>query len=159
MEADDPAVIRFLEHAMVARVATVSRSGRPSITPLYFVRVKGHVWLGTAAWTLAAREAKADPRVSVLFQLERDPGERRILRIKGNGQVRVDEKTWRANERRTAFKYILTLPGLRHYLAHLKLARLNQRYHAQSAAKGPGCVIDVLPDVYEFLDENGSIQS
>ncbi|MEZ4517271.1 MAG: pyridoxamine 5'-phosphate oxidase family protein [Chloroflexota bacterium] len=73
MQANDPEVRAFIRQAMVARVATLSRNGRPSITPLYFVYVDDHIWLGTADWTLAARSVKVNPRVSVLFQLERSP--------------------------------------------------------------------------------------
>ena len=58
---------------MVARIATLSLSGRPSVNPLYFVRRSGHIWLGTVDWTLAARNVMADPRVSVLFEVERNP--------------------------------------------------------------------------------------
>jgi len=37
MKADDPAVLDVMRRSMVARIATFSRNGRPSITPLYFV--------------------------------------------------------------------------------------------------------------------------
>jgi len=62
MEVDDPAVLAVIRRCMVARIATLSGSGRPSINPLYFIYQNGHIWLGTADWTLAARNVKADPR-------------------------------------------------------------------------------------------------
>ena len=156
MNADDPAVLSILRQAMVARVASLSRSGRPSITSLYFVYGKGYLWLGTADWTLAAREVKANPRVSVLFQIEKNPHDRGILRVTGSARVVTDPKTNRTNELRTAFKYILTPVGLAHYLAHLNLLQLNRRYHAQSAEKGHPCVLEVTPERFELLHDEAA---
>ena len=151
MNAEDPAIRNFIRRSMVARIATLSRSGRPSITPLYFVYANGHIWLGTSDWTLAAREAKADPRVSVLLEIERKPADRRILRITGTANVRTDAKTWRPYVLRTALKYVLAPGGIRNQLANLNLVQANRRYHVQSAEKGLGCVIDVTPELVEFL--------
>ncbi|MBI5568284.1 MAG: pyridoxamine 5'-phosphate oxidase family protein, partial [Chloroflexi bacterium] len=77
MQVDDPAVLDVIRRCLVARIATLSGNGRPSINPLYFVTVNGHVWLGTADWTLAARNVNANPRMSVLFNVERDRSDRR----------------------------------------------------------------------------------
>ena len=153
MQVDDPAVLDVIRRCMVARIATLSGNGRPSINPLYFVAVDGHVWLGTADWTLAARNVKADPRVSVLFNVERDRSDRRVLRINGRASVNVDREVQRINERLSARKYILTPAGLLHYLTNLHLLRPMHDYHAQSAAKGLPCVIDVTPEQAEFLDD------
>jgi len=88
MNVDDPEVQEFIRQSMVARIATLWRSGRPSITPLYFSYMHGHIWLGTASWTLAAREANADPRVCILFQHERNRQDPRTLRVTGTAIVR-----------------------------------------------------------------------
>ena len=151
MKADDPALLHFIRRAMVARIATLSRSGRPSVTSLYFVPMDGHVWLGTSDWTLAAREVKADSRVSVLLQVEREPKEQRILRVTGSAVVRTDATTMRASDLRMAFKYILSPGGIRNHLENLGLLQLTRRYHAQSSEKGSPCVIDVTPERFEFL--------
>ena len=74
MEVDDPVALDIVRRSMVARIATVSRGGRPSVIPLYFVPVDGRIWLGTVDWALAARNVNADPRVSVLFDVACDPG-------------------------------------------------------------------------------------
>lgn len=92
MNIDDPAVLNVLRRSMIARIATLSRTGRPSINPLYFVYLDNHLWLSTAEWTLAARNVKADPRVSVLFEVERDPASHRVLRIVA---VPACGRTWR----------------------------------------------------------------
>jgi len=79
MEVDDPVALDIVRRSMVARIATVSRGGRPSVTPIYFVPMGGRIWLATLDWTLAARNVNADPRVSVLVDTECDPGDRRVL--------------------------------------------------------------------------------
>jgi hypothetical protein len=152
MKVDDPEVQRFIRHAMVARIATLSHSGRPSITSLYFNVVDGHIWLGTSSWTLAAREASANPQVTVLFQHERNRGDHRILRISGIASVRTDEPILRIRNRRTAFKYVLTPGGLLNWLLNLRLMRIVHQYRIQNAEKGAGCVIDVTPQRVEFLE-------
>lgn len=83
MVADDPVVMDFLRRAMVARIATVSRNGRPHVNPLYFVCGNGKIYLGTTDRTLAALNVKANPRVTILFDIESEPDDRRILRIQG----------------------------------------------------------------------------
>ncbi len=140
MKSDDPAVLDILRRCMVARIATLFRTGRPSINPLYFVSLNGRIWLGTSEWTLAARNVKADPRVSVLFEVERDPGPRQVLRIGGRAIVRTDWQAQQSYTRRVAGKYVLTLGGLLHYLAHLRQLKVQHIYHAQSAEKGQACV-------------------
>src|SRR5579859_4103932 len=123
MAVDDPAVSDFIRRSMVARIATLSRSGRPSITPLYFVYMNGRVCLGTAVWTLAAREAKTNPRVSVLLQNEQNPDDGRTLRITGRATVRTDAHLMRSSALRMALKYILTPGALRNRLSNLHLLR------------------------------------
>ncbi|MBK9714866.1 MAG: pyridoxamine 5'-phosphate oxidase family protein [Kouleothrix sp.] len=151
MNYDDPAVLDIVRRSMVARIATLSRNGRPSVTPLYFVCLNGQIWLGTADWTLAARDVKADPRVSVLFEVEQSARDRRVARIAGRASVRTDAKTYAAYVLRVAFKYSLTPGQIRNTSAHLGLLLLRRRYHAQSAQKGQACVIDVTPEQADLL--------
>jgi hypothetical protein len=151
MNVDDPVVLDVLRRSMVARIATLSRNGRPSINPLYFVYVAGRIWLGTVEWTRASRNVKADPRVGVLFQVERDPGSHRVLRITGRASVRTDQKAQRSYNLRTAHKYLLTPGGIRNHLAHIRQLPLRLHYAAQSTEKGQPCVIEVTPLEAEFL--------
>jgi hypothetical protein len=154
MKVDDPAVLDVMRRCMVARIATQSRNGRPSINPLYFIYLNGHIWLGTADWTLAARNVKVDPRVSVLLEVERDRSDHCVLRITGQAGVNADRAVQRTYELRVARKYILTPNGIRNYLTHLRLILPMHYYHAQSAAKGLACVIDVVPEQVEFLNDD-----
>lgn len=105
MTIDDPAALDFLRRCMVARIATFSQHGRPSITPLYFVAPHGRIWLGTSEWTLTARSVLADPRVSFLFEVEQDRSPHRILRISGRASVRTDLQVQRSCTLRVARKH------------------------------------------------------
>jgi general stress protein 26 len=153
MRVDDPAAVDIMRRSLVARVATLSSNGRPSINPLYFVYFDGRIWLGTSDWTLAARNVKADPRVSVLFNIERDRADRRVLRVSGQASVNTDRAVMQLYNNRVARKYILTPRGIFHYLKNFRLLRPMHDYHAQSAAKGLACVIDVIPEQAEFLND------
>ena len=154
MNVDDPAVLAVLRRSMVARIATLSRNGRPSINPLYFVYLNGHIWLGTVDWTLAARNVKADPRVSIVFEVEQDPSDQRVLRIRGRASVRTDQKAQRSYNLRAARKYFLTPGGIRNGLSHIRQLPTMHNYHAQAAEKGQPCVIEVTPEQAEFLNDD-----
>ncbi len=151
MQVDDPITVHILKQCMVARIATLSQTGRPSINPLYFIYFEGRIWLGTAAWTLAARNVKGNPQVSVLFQIEQEPGDRRVLCITGQAAVRTDREAQRFYNPRVARKYILTPSGLRNWLTHPRQLWLRRYYAAQSRQKGPPCVIEVMPEQAELL--------
>ena len=79
MNPDDPAVADILRRAMVARIATISRMGRPHVNPLYFVYGEGKIYLGTSDRTLAALNVKANPWVTILLNVESEPSDRRVL--------------------------------------------------------------------------------
>lgn len=150
MRLDGP-VREILRRSRVARIATVSRNGRPSVNPLWFVEHGGHVWLGTADWTLAARNVGADPRVSVLFEIEAEPGDTRVVRITGRAEVRTDRKAMLPFFLRSVPRYLAAPGEIRSYLAHVRQLGLRRRYYAQSAHRGRACVIDVTPETAEIL--------
>ncbi|MDD5370165.1 MAG: pyridoxamine 5'-phosphate oxidase family protein [Anaerolineaceae bacterium] len=151
MTADDAVVLDILRRCMVARIATLSRSGRPSVNPLYFIYLHGKIWLGTPEWTLAARNVKANPRVSVLFNVEQDPGDRRVLRISGQARVRTDIEAQRSYNPRVARKYVLTPSGIINWLTHPRQLWMRRYYTAQSAQKGVAGVIEVTPELIELV--------
>ena len=152
MRPDDPAALDVLRRSMVARIATLSRHGRPSINPLYFISHNGHIWLGTVEWTLAARNVQADSRVSVLFEVERDPRSHRVLRMSGQASVRTEQTVQRSYALRVARKYLLTPGGIGNYVAHIRQFSAMHQYHAQAAEKGRSCVIEVTPQTAEWLE-------
>ncbi|MBE3560088.1 MAG: pyridoxamine 5'-phosphate oxidase family protein [Ktedonobacteraceae bacterium] len=153
MKIDDPAVLDIMRRSMVARIATLSRNGRPNINPLYFIYRRGHLWLGTADWTLAARNVRANPQVSVLLEIERQPSDSRLLRITGRASVRTEQEIVRPFIFQSVLKYFLTPGGIRNILAHFRQLRFMFNYETQSARKGRPCVIDVLPEQAEFLSD------
>ncbi len=65
------------------RLATMSAAGHTSITPLWFVVDRGRLIAGTAASTVAVRNVRADPRVTVLLDGERSGQSDFVLRLRG----------------------------------------------------------------------------
>ena len=151
MNPDDPAVVDILRRAMVARIATVSRNGRPHVNPLYFVHGNGKIYLGTTDRTLAALNVKADPRVTILFNIESEPDDRTALRIRGGAIVRTDSKLCRWYVIRDLRKYILSRRGLGNALAHARLLPLVRRF-VSSGEKGKECVLEVRPEDAQLLN-------
>jgi general stress protein 26 len=150
MHLDDPAVVEILRRAMVARIATVSRNGRPHVNPLYFLCGNGKIYLGTTDRTLAARNVKADPRVTILFNVESEPNDRRVLRIRGSALVRTDSKLCRWYVVRDLRKYFLSRRGIGNALAHARLLPVVRRF-ISSGEKGAECVLEVRPQDAELL--------
>lgn len=147
MKITDAALSEVFERAMVARIATVSKGGRPHVNPLYFVVADGHIHLGTSTTTLAAHNVRAVPAVQILFEVESEPGDARILRVGGTAVVRTDPPLMRLYRRRVARKYIVTPGGLRNMLAHPRQWRPMRRH----LSGGSACVLDVSPAGIEVL--------
>ena len=150
MNPEDPAVVDILRRAMAARIATVSRNGRPHVNPLYFVCRDGKIYLGTVERTLAALNVKNDPRVTILFNIEGELKDRRVLRIRGSAIVRTDSKLCRWYVRRDLRKYIISRRGVGNTLAHVRLLPAVRRF-VSSGEKGRECVLEVRPEKAEFL--------
>jgi predicted pyridoxine 5'-phosphate oxidase superfamily flavin-nucleotide-binding protein len=154
MKADDPAVREILSRSMVVCIATLSPHGRPSIHPIYFILNNGKIWIGTAVWTIAARNAKANPQVSLLFNVEQAPEDRRVLRVSGQAIIRIDSEIKHAYSLGVARKYILKPKALANWLTHLHRVWLRRYYTAQSREKGQMCVIEVTPTQFELLQDD-----
>lgn len=151
MNPDDPTLFDVLGRAMVARIATVSRNGRPHVNPLYFVRGNGKIFLGTGDQTLAARNIRAQPAVTLLFDIESEPTDSRVLRLRGRGIVRTDAKTILWYVPRDLHKYIFNRRGLKNVLAHARPLPLVARF-VISGARGKACVLEVQPEAAELLE-------
>jgi general stress protein 26 len=150
MNPDDPPVADILRRAMVARIATISRSGRPHVNPLYFLCGNGKIYLGTVDRTLAALNVKADPRVTILFNIESEPNDPRVLRIHGSAVVRTDSRLCRWYAIRDMRKYFMSRRGLGNTLAHARLLPVVRRF-LSSGEKGKMCVLEVRPEDAELL--------
>ena len=157
MQAADPIALTIMGHAMVVRLATLSRNGRPSITPIYFIVEQGNIWIGTVTWTLAVRAVRANPPVSLLFTWEQNPQMRQTLHITGTAAIRTDPPSLRRYNIRVAMKYIFTPGGMRSYLTHAHKMLLLHNYHTQDQDKGTPCIIDVTPEQLAlFRDRNSA---
>jgi hypothetical protein len=154
MNTNDPVIHEILSRSMVVCIATLSTLGRPSIHPIYFILNNGKIWIGTPDWTVAVRNVKADPRVSLLFNIEQAPVDRRVLRVTGQANIRTDIDILRAYSLGVARKYILTPRALYNWISHLPQVWLRRYYTAQSREKGQMCVIEVAPTQFELLKDN-----
>lgn len=141
----------IMERCMVARLATMSRSGRPHVNPIYFVLHDGDIRLGTATGTLAARNVVANPGVQVLMEVESDRRDRRLLRVVGDAVVLTDPEVLRDYRRRDARKYFRSRRGLWMSLTHIRQLLLTRRYLSSDDPASIHCVIQVRPTGAELL--------
>jgi|WetSurMetagenome_2_1015567.scaffolds.fasta_scaffold296220_2 hypothetical protein len=155
MDAEHPEVRNLLRRCMVARIATLSSNRRPSVNPLYFTVINSRIYLVTADWTLAARNVRANPQVSVLFEREGDEAARWMLRVTGQAQVRTDASVMRPCNLQVALKYIISPGGLLDTWRHRHRTRAQRLYRAGSQKKGQACVIEVTPERFELLEKSG----
>ncbi len=148
----EPSVRILLERAMVARLATVSRSGRPHVNPNYFVLDDARIWLGTTTGTLAARNVAANPSVQLLFEVEGDPSDRRLVRMSGSAAIRTDPDLLTQYKRRDARKYFRSLRGLLMSLRNVHRLYLTSKYLTTTDPTSRHCVIEVEPTSIEILE-------
>lgn len=128
---------------MVARLATMSSSGRPHVNPIYFVLHNGKIHLGTSTRTLAARNVVANPKVQVLVDVESEPSLGRMVRITGKAVVLTDPEILREYKRRDARKYFRSLTSLWMSLTHLRQLFLTRRYLYSDDPATSHCVIEI----------------
>jgi hypothetical protein len=146
VNVDDPLVTHVMRTSFVMRLATMSAAGRTSITPLWFVIDGGRLIAGTAASTVAVRNVRADPRVTVLLDGERSGRSDLVLRLRGAAETH-DGMPAPSAIVRLATKYYLSPGGLACELRNSRRWRLRQRYYAQAQAVW----ISIEPTGAEFL--------
>jgi hypothetical protein len=144
----DPEVHAFLRQSMVALVATRSASGRPFMTPLWFVADGGTLVIATGAESWTSRNISRHPELALLSSGERAGRSDRVLRLRGTATVHRGLPPWRVLLR-IAVKYYLAPAALAAELRHVRQWRLRARYHAQ--AKGGPAHLRVVPTTAEFL--------
>ncbi len=144
----DPVVRAVLRRARVARVATQTASGRPFLTPLWFVVDGDALVIATGAESWTSRNALRNPEIVLLLGGEGRGGAGRLLRVRGTATVRREMPPWRVLLR-VAFKYFLSPRALAVELRHVRLWRLRRRYQGQ--APGGPAHLRVVPDRIEFL--------
>ncbi len=156
MTVTEEVVRHQVERAMVARLATVSRSGRPHVNPNYFVLDGSRLWLGTMTGTLAVRNVAANPDVQLLVEIEQDPTDTRLVRITGNATVRTEPDVLRKYKRRFARKYFFSLRALLMSIRHVHRLYLTSKYLPTTDPTSRHCVVEVEATRFEIL-ESGRI--
>jgi general stress protein 26 len=151
MVPTDPELEEILEGCMVARLATMSRSGRPHVNPIYFVVDDGKLHLGTSTSTLAARNVVANPKVQVLLDVESDSSHGRMARVTGQAVVLTDPGVLRDYKRRDARKYFRSLRSLWMSLTHLRQLFLTTRYLSSDDPATSHCIIEIDVTEVELL--------
>jgi hypothetical protein len=146
VNVDDPLVTHVMRNSFVMRLATMSAAGHTSITPLWFVIDGGRLIAGTAASTVAVRNVRVDPRVTVLLDGERSGRSDLVLRLRGVAEAHEGMPP-RSAIVRLATKYYLSPGGLACELRNSRRWRLRQRYYAQADAVW----IAIAPTGAEFL--------
>ena len=145
----DPAVSRFLQRSTTVRIATLSPAGNADIIPLYFVRYRGRICMGTRRSNPTVRDLIENPEVVLLFHGERSRHPDGVLRMRGRATFRTE---------RSARVPVYALAALRHYLApggiwnivrNRHKRAVDARYKGERA--GEGGVIEVVPETGEFL--------
>lgn len=146
MGPQDSAVQGVLARSMIACVATISRDGVPSLTPLWFVVDRGRVLMTTGQATLAVRNIATHPAVVLL--VDEEPAERsqRVLRIRGTATVRRGLPSFR-QLLRIAVKYYISPTALSSELIYLPKWVLRGRMYARMRP----AVIEVTPETAEFV--------
>lgn len=152
MKHTDPDVQHLLERAMVARLATMSRSGRPHVNPNYFVVQGSCLWLGTTTATLAARNVAANSSVQLLLEDERNPTDPRLVRITGTATIRTEPDLLKQYKRRDVRKYFRSWRGLLMSVRHLHRLFLTSKYLSATGPANRHCVIEIEPTRIEILE-------
>ena len=152
MNLDEPPARDFLAGAMVARIATLSRKGEPHITPLWFVRDRGRIYMTTREASPVVRNVLRTPAVVLLFDSEQPHLAGSILRLRGRAVFRKGRGImWRTLLRQLP-KYRLSPGAVRNLLAHHRRFFAMARYYAERG--GESGVIEVLPESAELLPRN-----
>lgn len=88
MEFTDP-VKKFLEKPNLAVLATISPSGRPQATPVWFLLDGDEILMNTSQGRAKLRNVQADPRVAVTIYDKDNP----YLYVQVRGRVTIDPKS------------------------------------------------------------------
>jgi len=148
----DPEVRAFLRRSMVAQVATRSATGRPFMTPLWFVADRGTLIIATGAESWTSRNVARHPEVALLFSGEGSRRPDRVLRLRGTATCQRGLPSWRVLLKIVA-KYYASPPALRVELRSIGRWRLRTLYYRQ--VKGGSGHLRVVPTTAEFLERVG----
>ena len=147
-EASDARVRDFLDASTVVELATVSPSGRPFVTPLWFVGDDGALYVTTAATSRAARNVATHPAVAMLLHGDRDGRRDQVLLLRGSATVHHAFPSWRVLAK-LALKYHLSPRGALSELRHAAQWPLRLLYY--SDARGGPAHLRIVPTTGEIV--------
>lgn len=136
---------RTMSRAKIVRIATLSRGGRPHLTPLWFARIDGKIYMAVREGSPAGRDIAANPQVALLFE----DGDR-VLRVRGRAAF-TREKLVRHELFHFAPRYLVSPAALRD--AFRNVGRLRARFRYYGERGGEGGFIEVTPESAEFLSK------
>jgi hypothetical protein len=138
LPADAPIVRDFIQHSLVAHVASRSKAGRPFVTPLWFTPHANALWVTTGFDTRLAKNVAHEPEVMLLLwgEARRRRGEALRLRARATRHAGLPPWTVLAH---IALRYYLAPRALSSELGNVSRWPLRARYYAQIGG-GPGHV-------------------
>jgi hypothetical protein len=149
MHPASPKVKRYLDAAMIARVATVSSGGKPRITPLWFVHKDGRLYLNARADSPAVKAIRANASVVVLLSPEKArTRSRKVLKLKGTATFEAGKQYSPGMLLRFALKYYLSPGGVRSFIASRRTMGARARYYRERAGEAGG--IEITPEGAEI---------
>lgn len=158
MRLDDPEVRELLHRSMILRMASVSPKGQPLVRCLWFVCQRGKIHTFTSEATPTGRSISVHPDVVLLFDGERGAPSSRILRVRGRAAYRRERSVVARVLLGLAWKYLITLPGLRNLLAYARRVPLTVRFYAGPGWKvrgqGLGIVTEIVPERLDLIPRN-----
>jgi uncharacterized pyridoxamine 5'-phosphate oxidase family protein len=143
----DPDLLRFLRKSMVARIATISPSGRPQLMPLFFFLHGGEILMNNAETSATVRNLRHNPDVEVLFLADRARDDRRCLRVRGKATFVQDPALLRQIGLQAIAKYYASPAAIASTLRHLGRLPAMVRYRGERTSG----FIRVTPTSWEFL--------
>jgi hypothetical protein len=150
MAPDDPQVQEFLKRSMNMRVATLSRTGVPHITPLRFIYGGRTICALTRAVTLPVRHIADRPEVVLLFDAEQRGPTGPVLRLQAHAAIRSDPGLAARCQRRAATKYFLRPGGIWNMLTHWR--NLPAWVRGRRATRPEtNALIEFVPETAEFV--------
>lgn len=131
MSAAPTSVRRFIDRALLVRLATQSRAGKPLLTPLWFTRDGGKIIMGTRGGSPHARNASVNPAVVMTFSDRQGRPTRRVLRVFGTARVAGYEEMTVWHKAKLAWRYFLQPRSVMHWLKNWRKIGVRNRYYAE----------------------------
>ena len=144
----DPRIDRFLSRCMVVRVATLSASGLPHLTPLWFVRSGSNFYMNARSASPAPRDIAANSDVVLLLEKERGRSTR-YLRIRGRATFSPGEQFSPGILVKFARKYYLNRGGVGDIVRNLRTIPARLLYYRERA--GEAGAMQVVPETAELI--------